>query len=421
VARHWCIVSTSSIRRLVPFKRGHEELLDNAAIDGEFRPATLYPEKLSGAEAFEPLAREWGALAAQISPRTPFTTPLWNILWWKHFHADRLVLRDELNAYVVRDTAGQLRAVAPMMLTYRPSIGPVRVRILQFFGADPNITEVRGLICRPQDQGEVIAELTRCFLDRSTDWDWLDWACMRDTEAARRQFFQSGAIVRDDTPGYYLALPPTWEELRASRPRNIKESLRKCYNSLKRAGQSFGFRVVERPDETLAALDTFFDLHAGRAGATGVVEHRNVFAAPRERAFLTEYAWRMAERGQLRIFQLEIAGKVVATRLGFLFGDELYLYYSGYDMTWARFSVMTTVVAESIKWAISQRLKIVNLSHGRDVSKVRWAPTTVTFCSARQFSSSRRARLAFRAYDTAKRLFHTDSQLAKLLTVTAGR
>jgi hypothetical protein len=225
--------------------------------------STLRVERLEGTDAFEALASEWEALDASISPRTPFTSPLWNILWWKHFRADRLSLRDEFIAYVVRDTGGKLTAVAPMMLTHRPSIGPVRIRTLQFFGADPNITEVRGLVCRPQDQADVIAVLTRCFQARERDWDWLDWGCVRDTGATRQRLAQSGAVERElQLPGYHLALPGTWEEFRASRSRNIKESLRKCYNSLKRSGKSFTFRVVERPDETPAALDTFFELHA---------------------------------------------------------------------------------------------------------------------------------------------------------------
>ena len=332
------------------------------------------------------------------------------------------MLRDELNVYVVRDAEGNLTAVAPMMLTHRPSIGPVRLRVLQFFGADANLTEVRGLVCRPENQEKVIAVLTRCFLDCENEWDWLDWACIRDTGPTGFQLPHSGTIEQDErVPSYHLALPTTWGEFHASRRRNIKESLRKCYNSLKRAGRSFVFRVVEQPDQTPAALDIFFELHAERAHAAGTIEHTDVFAAPRERAFLAEYARRMAERGQLRIFQLEIAGKIVATRLGFVFGDELYLYYSGYDMDWAKFSVMTTLVAESIRWAINQHLKIVNLSHGHDISKLRWDPKAVTFFRAVQLSPTRRGRLAFRAYHIARRLRQIDPRLGKLLTAMAGR
>jgi hypothetical protein len=99
-------------------------------------------------------------------------------------------------------------------------------------------------------------------------------------------------------------------------------------------------------------LATFFELHAERSLAANLPPHANVFTRQPARDFLLEYAQRMAERYQLRIFQLVIGGEVVATRVGFVLGNELYLYYSGYRVAWAQHSVMTTVVAESIKWAI---------------------------------------------------------------------
>jgi CelD/BcsL family acetyltransferase involved in cellulose biosynthesis len=125
----------------------------------------------------------------------------------------------------------------------------------------------------------------------------------------------------------------------------------------------------------------------------------------------------MAQRGQLRIFQIEIGGQVVATRIGFVLGRELYLYYSGYDVQWGRFSVMTTVVAEAIKWAIGERLAIVHLSTGHDVSKLRWDPHELPYRSAVQLGPGRRSHLAFRAYHDILRLGRADSQIGKLLTI----
>jgi CelD/BcsL family acetyltransferase involved in cellulose biosynthesis len=162
---------------------------------------------------------------------------------------------------------------------------------------------------------------------------------------------------------------------------------------------------------------TFFRLHRERARAGARIKHSDVFAKPKDRAFLADYAQRMAERGQLRIFQLEIGGRVVATRLGFLLGDELYLYYSGYDMLWARYSVMTTLLAEAIKWAIEQRLRIVSLSTGSDVSKLRWNPRVTMFRSALQVGADWRSALAFRAYHRVLEARDHDSPLGKLLTV----
>jgi CelD/BcsL family acetyltransferase involved in cellulose biosynthesis len=377
----------------------------------------LRVERVTTADAFAALAPEWEALEATIHPRTPFTSPAWNQLWWKHNAADRFFVKDELFTHIVRDPTGALIAVAPMMRTSRPAAGPFKARMLQFFGTDPNVTEMRGLVCRPADQDEVMKALTRNFIDNRDDWDWIDWGGVRDTEDVTRWLKRSGAIGRDRRiPIFHLSMPATWEELKTGLSRNMKEALRKCYNSLKRAGHEFTFRVVSQPADVAAALETFFTLHASRGAVTDGVPHNNVFASDHDRAFIGEYAQLMAERNALRIFQLVIADKVVATRIGFLLGSELYLYYSGYDVDWGQFSVMTTVVAESIKWAIEQRLTTVNLSTGRDPSKLRWNPQEVVYTSAVQLSPTRRAKVVFRTYHDVLRL-KRESQFGKLLGV----
>jgi CelD/BcsL family acetyltransferase involved in cellulose biosynthesis len=374
-------------------------------------------ERVTTPDGFDALLPEWEELEAHIHPRLPFTSPAWNRIWWKHNAADRIFVRDELFMHVVRDPDGGLVAIAPMMRTSRPAVGPFRARMLQFFGTDPNVTEMRGLVCRPQDQDEVMKALTRNFIDNRDDWDWIDWGGVRDTDGVARWLRRSGAIGRDRRiPVFHVPLPATWDELKARLSRNMKEALRKCYNSLKRAGHEFVFRVVEHPQDVPAALQTFFRLHASRHAAADTVAHNDVFASDHDRAFLEEYALHMAERGALRIFQLDIGGQVVATRVGFLLGEELYLYYSGYDVAWGQYSVMTTVVAEAIKWAIDQRLRTANLSTGRDQSKLRWSPEEVVYTSAVQLSPTRRSKMVFHAYHDVLRL-RRESQFGKLLAM----
>ena len=94
-----------------------------------------------------------------------------------------------------------------------------------------------------------------------------------------------------------------------------------------------------------------------------------------------------------------IAGEAVALRLGFVHDDELYLYYSGYDPAWGRYSVMTTVVAEAIKWAIGQGFGRVNLSTGSDVSKTRWRPSHVEYVEGVQPAAGLRGPVALAAME----------------------
>ncbi|MBL6749704.1 MAG: GNAT family N-acetyltransferase [Nevskia sp.] len=371
-------------------------------------------ERISDIGSLEALAPEWDALAAELSPRVPFAGALWNILWWKHFRERRRAVRDDLFVHVLRDPMKHLVAVAPMMLTRRPAVGPFQIRVAQFFGADPNLTEIRGLVCRPRDQAAVVTALSRHLLAQAGEWDWVRWCGLRGdvpppaaTAALRR--------LHRNEPDYYLPLPASWEEFRAGLRRNIKESLRKCYNSLKRDGYGFELRVVARAEDLAAALERLWQLHTARASCAAQVRHADVFRAPRSRMFLAEYAAQMAARGQLRMFQLHVSGAVVATRMGFVLGSELYLYYSGYDPAWAGYSVATTLLAETIRWAIAQGLQTVNLSTGNDVSKTRWNPVEVPLHGGLQLAPHRRGRLAMLAYGKVLGLAQAGSPLGVLM------
>ena len=346
---------------------------------------------------------EWAVLDAATSPRTPFSSPLWCMTWWRHFARTGLSARDRMKVLAVRN-GDRLVAVAPMMVTSRPSIGPIQARELQFFGADASMTEVRGPVCRPEDAEAVVAALHAHLKTCTSEWDWVQWRGLRKAEPAAPWTHAALPLAHyAELTDHYLTLPPTWEEFRAGLPRNIKESLRKCYNSLTRDGHTFEFRIVSAPDESEAALRRFLELHKKRAHVTGKVSHTDVFAKPEPQRFLMDYGLALARAGDLRVFQLAVGGVVVATRIGIVLGEELYLYYSGYDPDWGRYSVMTTVVAESIRWAIENGFKIVNLSTGTDVSKMRWRPQQAVFASGYQVSSAMRARLAFASLEIVRR------------------
>ena len=380
----------------------------------------LVVERLPSPEAFRSIEQEWEALDRSLHPRTPFTSPIWNRLWWKHFGEQRLALRDEFFSHVVRDQQGALVAVAPMVITHRPGIGMLGVRNLQFFGADANVTELRGPVCREDDQPEVVHALLAMFRERANDWDWLHWYGIRERPETWAIIARGGELQKGEgNPDYVLQLPETWDAFRAGLSRNIKESLRKCYNSLKRDGHAFVFRAVEEPAPVRAAIERFFALHSARANVDTNVRHGDVFGSSRAREFLLDVAQENAERGAMRVFQLEIAGKVVATRIGFALGSELYLYFSGYDPEWGKYSVMTTVVAEAIKWAIEHGFKVVNLSPGSDVSKLRWGPQEILFGTALQLSERRRGRVAFHAYQAL--LNHVQSPRLEAFLQTVRR
>jgi CelD/BcsL family acetyltransferase involved in cellulose biosynthesis len=340
----------------------------------------LFVERVQSEEGLWALEAPWRELEQSSNNALPFRTFAWNWCWWKHMREDRLAVRDSLAIRTVRRGDGRLVGVAPLMLTERPGVGPFRTRALCFFGADPNMTEIRGALCEPGLEAECHAAIQEDLLRSSDAFDWVEWAGI-DERGGARQVLDSPTLQWTDTTVYsVLDLPRTWDELRSSAPRNLKESLRKCYNSLKREGLELSLTAVSRAPR-----------------------HQDVFEHPKSRAFLVEVCRRFAEQGALRVFRLHVDGALVATRIGFVLGNSLYLYYSGYDPDYAKYSVMTTTVSEAIKYAIDHGLREVNLSTGSDASKQRWRPETVTLHAALQLGKGTLPRAKHHALGWATR------------------
>jgi CelD/BcsL family acetyltransferase involved in cellulose biosynthesis len=153
------------------------------------------------------------------------------------------------------------------------------------------------------------------------------------------------------------------------------------------------------------SLGTFYALHNARTH----VRYFDVFSDQRAQAFFSEYATSIATRDQLRIFQVSFKGVVVATRLGFQYEQELYLYHSGNDPEWDEYSISTTLLAETMKWAITQGIKVLNLSTGSDRSKTRWNPTEIMYSDGVEVAPGLVSAQISRAYDFIRDQMHPAS------------
>jgi CelD/BcsL family acetyltransferase involved in cellulose biosynthesis len=353
---------------------------------------------------------EWEALATHTSPWSPFATPTWNTLWWKHYCKRQRLGSRELFVHVVRSEDNRLIAVAPLLLCRIPVIGGLKLRAIEFFGADPLITEIRGVVCDPADQPAVVKALRNHFRVADVDWDLFRWQGIR---ASVMQVLDgsapplSSAVIQ---PDYVLPLPATFQNLLAGMSLNMRKNVRRAHQYLERDRHAFNFRATETDEDHSNALESFFRLHSARARAAQMhFKHPDRFADQVNRDFITELAGAMALQGRFRIFELEIAGETVASQLGFLEGRELYLYYSGYDPAFRKYSVMTTLVVEIMRWGISQRLSAVNLSTGRDLSKLRWRPKEINFTGGLERNSGWRGRVlagTYAAVAMARQLAH---------------
>jgi len=350
-------------------------------------------------EGVAELEGDFARLQAITGNTLPFALFEWQLTWCRHFRRQDPAVVDEPMFHVVRDSEGNCVAIVPLILTRR-RVGTLKIVSLGLLGADPAITEIRTSLVQP-GYADAVANALGHSLPKDGEWDWIQWSGMCDEFCAALGRYR-GLDWLPAPPSYVLDLPPTWDEFRAGLKRNIRESLRHCYNSLKRDGHTFELKLATSPDSVHTALERLFVLHTLRAAMPGSIPHPNRFAGLRVRGFLHEVCGALAARDMVRVFQLEIEGRVVASRIGFVVGESMYLYYSGFDPEWSKYSVMTTTVAEAIKYAIEHGFTTVNLSTGNDVSKTRWGPREERHQIANEHSSRLRSRLVRHAYFKAR-------------------
>lgn len=386
---------------------------------GSRHPSTgLTVEVLGSLDALAAAKPDYERLQALTGNTLPFALHDWHLTWCRHFLIANPHIESTMMIHVLRNQNRECVGVVPLIATRR-RIGPVNISSVDLLGADPAITEIRGVMVEPGYESRAAWAVQR-ELQRRGAFSWVQW---NGISGVFGETLAIGGELQWHDPllDYVLDLPPTWEELRARMKRNLRESVRHCYNSLKRDGHAFELRVVLEADEIAGALDRFFALHAERANLTGTVQHPDHFKSAVSRRFLRDVCASMAERGVLRIFQLCIGDRIVATRLGFVVGNSLYLYYSGYDPEWSKYGVMTTTLVEAVKYAISQGFATVNLSPGTDVSKTRWAPRVVPFARATQVAASPLSRIAWNLYSLARTRGFTSRRLSRFAPAAAAK
>src|SRR5262245_64232431 len=96
----------------------------------------LSVNRLTDPAAIQEIAAEWEQLDALSVPRTPFSSPAWNALWWKHYRRQDSVAVDEFFMHAMRAPDGRLVAVAQLFIREYHTLRFVSVRLVQFIVSD---------------------------------------------------------------------------------------------------------------------------------------------------------------------------------------------------------------------------------------------------------------------------------------------
>jgi CelD/BcsL family acetyltransferase involved in cellulose biosynthesis len=323
---------------------------------------------------------EWIELAERCG--NPFATWEWAATWWEHFGHGR-----PLHVTVCRRPDGTVAAILPLYLAAR---GPLR--LLRFVGHGTG--DILGPICAPDDAALAASALQEAIADVDRPWDVL---LAERMPSDRFGGLIPGRVVQREAHPLVRTRGASWEEFLASRSSNQRREFRAKRRRLERDHEA-RFRLTHDRDRLRQDFDALVRLHHARWGEAAA------FRGRRER-FHREFAERAFERGWLRLWSVEVDGRVVAARYGFRFAKVDWAFISGRDPdpAWDRYSLGLALLVRAVQATFDDGMSAFSFLRGDEAYKQRFAADDVGLESV-AVARSPRGVAAVSAARAAKRM-----------------
>jgi CelD/BcsL family acetyltransferase involved in cellulose biosynthesis len=336
------------------------------------------------------LRQEWSALFDAAQDPSPFLSWEWLETWWRAFGGRR-----EPWILEARDGAGALAG----LLLLAGGAGPLGLRRWRLLGNGVTGADGLDVLARAADAPAVREALVRAVADQAEPWDVLDLEdlpCGSPTVGLlRRAAAARGARVAVERgfacPGF--ALRGTFDA-HLARVRRRETYGRRVRWLARQPG--FRVAVATAPEEAPAALEELLRLHRLRWQEEGGSE--GIPPGPVEE-FHRAVAPRLAARGWLRLYTLQVGGAAVASVYGLEVGRRFFYYQSGYDPAWSARSPGLVLVGRTVEDAYARGLTDYDFLRGSEAYKLDWASDRRETCALRVHAPSLRAETAALARD----------------------
>jgi CelD/BcsL family acetyltransferase involved in cellulose biosynthesis len=361
----------------------------------------LHVTPITTFEGLERLRPAWIALYESTRAANPFAHPDWLLSWARQYVGER-------GLYVLAvQSAGELVGVAPFSRRTRSLLGR-RVTSIRPLGGGRHsqLIEMPQVLAARRDTRPVLRTVVAHLGHEADEWDWAEIELGPGQGWFEREWIPtrgagSGSVALHKGTRAFVVLPlaSTWDELRHGLKRNVKESIRRGANRLGREGHEWELREPgSSPQEVDRALAKLVALHRERASLDGTEPHPDYFADRREEVLLHSVGRTMNGSGCFTPLTLAVDGEEVAARLVLETPDTVFFSVSGFDPRWWRHNVATTLLALALRRSIDRGRTVANLSHGPDVSKLRWSEQLDFAHSFLLVGERLRSRLAFEAF-----------------------
>ena len=317
-------------------------------------------------ESFLALEPEWTELADRNGTHNPFMRHEWIRAWWECFGHGK-----EMHIVVVRPN-GQIRAIAPLMLTRRSTYG-IRVRRLEFIynshtprcdfildGGRTGRSRCYGLTWPPgglagHGSPQVPAESSTAPAIASL---------------AVRDGFRAGSWPATEAP--FVSIRGNWDGFWRRLARKHRSNMRNRFRRLDRIG-GLNMEVASSRENLDEALRAGLAIEAmawkGRAGTA-------VLSNPQVTEFYRKVAYAFVRNGWLRLNFLRVDRAAIAFDYSILHNNRIYVLKTGYDPGFGTYSPYNSLCWFKLRDAHERGLDEYDFLGSRDHWKMDWASQT---------------------------------------------
>jgi CelD/BcsL family acetyltransferase involved in cellulose biosynthesis len=315
--------------------------------------------------SIEDIAVEWRDLATREYPGHPFSDPDWIIPWLECFSREQ-----DIRVLVVRENKA-VKAIVPLVLARKEYYG-ISVKGL---GIPFNDHTPRCDILVSGGGGDVLRRVLETIKSWSKEWDILAFPQVSTDgkgydvakQYTKASGIRSGEWIGPVSP--YLVIEGEWDAYYKKLRGKRRAKLRSRLHRLEEHGAVEVEIVSKEADLALALEDGFRIEAAAWKGVNGTAIQSDSYV----RAFYTKLAYRMAERGWLRLFFLSVGGNRIAFAYMLECGNKIFALKQGYEPEFSAMSPSTLLVIETLKYAFENGISEYDFLGVDDPWKLEWS------------------------------------------------
>ena len=321
-------------------------------------------------DEFFGLESAWNDLLRRSSANSPFLTHQWLLSWWKAFGGS-----SRLHVLVCCEDTGQEQSLLGIFPGYVTSNRFPFVSRLRLLGSEVVASDFLDVIVASgreteslsallahlcHEEGHHLVELTdlreESPLLRATDlefgceWSLQEWPVQKLCPA--------------------VPLPKTSADYFAGLSRGVRKNFQ--YYRRRLESQGARLEIIERKEDLPGGMEDFSRLHRSRCSQKG---QSGIFSSESQRSFYSEVFERFFQAGWLELAFLNVAGERVAGVCQFSYGDAVYYYQTGYNVSWEKSSVGFVLNGILIERAIHQGKSFYEFLRGEEEYKFRLGAT----------------------------------------------